>query len=339
MATLRDWLQLFRTHTSPLEISIVTMGAVVALGTFFSPYVILWLVVGWLYHNAGYGQNSVEDFALGFDKDDPNKKHHPLQRGAISLRTARIGVYGLLVTFVLFSLVVSSLRPLGVFLLAELTIAGLLYNFIGKKIKAKPIPIAIAHTSLFPFAYFSTTSAFAVSGQFPFFIDTVSQVVVLGTIYIFIQIIYQILIAGDLKDIDQEEASLLKELGIYVKDGNFVASANVRALAKGLKIANVIPAFIIVYVTGLDILTLIIVAIFSAIILYVDEMMLKPRKWDHNKTTRDMAIMEVFTVFALIVALQCYFSWLGVLALIVFDILYFVVANRYLWKTALRPAV
>jgi hypothetical protein len=215
----------------------------------------------------------------------------------------------------------------------------LLYNFVGKKIKAKPIPIAIAHTSLLPFAYFSTTNSFEFSNSFPFFINADSQVFILATLYVFIQIIYQILISGDLKDIEQDEASMLKDLGIYLNGDNFVASMKGRFFAKCLKIANLIPAFIIVYLTGLDIIAIILLSFFSIMILYIDELMLKPRKWDHDKTTRNMAIMEVITVFALIISLQRYFTWLGILLFILFDIVYFVLANKFLWKTSLRPAV
>jgi len=321
------------------------MGAVIGLGNFWNENILLWIIVGWLYHNAGYGQNSVEDFALGFDKEDPNKKHHPLQRGAISIRNARIGVYSLLACFVVFSLAVSGFRPISMFLFLELSIAGLLYNFIGKKIKAKPIPIAIAHTSLLPFAYFSTTNSFEFSNTFPFFMNLSSQVFILATIYVFIQIIYQILISGDLKDIEQDEASMLKELGIYLKGEYLVASLKGRVLAKSLKIANLIPAFIIVYLTLRDtdfisyILTFLLLSFFSIMILYVDELMLRPRRWDHDKTTRNMAIMEVLTVFALIVSLQRYFTYLGIIVFILFDIVYFVLANRFLWKTSIRPAV
>ena len=154
MGTPRDWLQLFRSHTSSLEMTITITGAALAVGTLWDVRVLLFLIFGWLYHNAGYGHNSAEDYLQGYDRDDPNKSHHPLQRGAIDPRTARYVCITLVVLSFIYGIFISDFNLTAMSLLAVITFMGALYNTAGKRMRGKFIPIAIAHSLLFPFAYF-----------------------------------------------------------------------------------------------------------------------------------------------------------------------------------------
>ncbi|MBN1538628.1 MAG: UbiA family prenyltransferase, partial [Candidatus Thermoplasmatota archaeon] len=240
MGNLRDWLQLFRSHTSPLEMSITITGAALAVGTIWDIKVLLFLIFGWLYHNAGYGHNSAEDFIQGYDIDDPHKSHHPLQRGAIDPQVARYACIVLIFISFVYGIFISEMNWTAMVILAVMTFMGALYNVAGKRMKGKFIPIAVAHSLLFPFAFFGSGGSITTLSGYPYFREALGLAAILGTGYLVLQIIYQIMIEGDLKDIEMNEASFLKTLGNALKDGVFRASALARGLSyltKALSIA------------------------------------------------------------------------------------------------------
>ena len=153
MASIRDWLQLFRSHTSPLEMTITTAAAALAVGTIWDVKVLLFLIFGWLYHNGGYGHNSVEDYISGHDVDDRNKAHHPLQRGVIGAHLGRKVTLGLIVISFIYGIVISVQDPTAIIFLVLLTSLGFVYNVFNKRMSGKFLPIMLAHSFLFPFAY------------------------------------------------------------------------------------------------------------------------------------------------------------------------------------------
>jgi len=201
--TIRQWLILYRAHTVVLEAPMAMAGAALALGELADPRVAAWGLLGAVYHIAGYGMNSYVDWKKGYDKDDPNKQHHPLNTGSISPSTAKYNIYFLIAAFAIFALALSGFRPIGFLCLGVLLAGGLAYNYFGKITVFKFIPISIAHTMVFVFPYM------IYDGE-------ISTGFIALTIAYFTHHVFQIAISGEIKDIKQDEANFLKTMGADV---------------------------------------------------------------------------------------------------------------------------
>ncbi|RLF69455.1 MAG: hypothetical protein DRN57_00660 [Thermoplasmata archaeon] len=339
MASLRDWLQLFRSHTSPLEMTITMTGSALAVSGIWDVKVLLFLVFGWLYHNAGYGHNSVEDFMGGYDRNDPNKMHHPLQRGVIDPKRARSVCLLLIAAAFVFGVLISGLDLLSIGILAVLTVMGFVYNLHNKRMKGKFLPIAAAHSLLLPFSFFGAGGDPALSSSFPFVTDPMTQGAIILWGYLMLQIFYQIMIEGDLKDIDMDEASMLRSLGVKVTEGRFVASLRARVVSMVLKILSASLLFVSVAVLGGTLVHYIIIAFFSIILLLLDRMMMGQKLFDHARMLRTMALMEVASTFAIPAAVSPVIGWEASLFIMIINISYFVPMNRFLWGTLIKPRV
>jgi len=340
MGNLRDWLQLFRSHTSPLEMTITITGSAFAVGTIWDIKVLLFLIFGWLYHNAGYGHNSAEDYIQGYDREDPNKSHHPLQRGTIDPQKARYVCIVLVVATFLYGLFISGLDPAAMVLLAIITFSGALYNILGKRMKGKFIPIALAHSLLLPFAFFGSGGGVEMLRGYPYFEETVSLAVLLGSAYLLLQIVYQIMIEGDLKDMEMDEASFLRTLGAKLEDGFFRASPMARVFSLALKSLSIAGLSWLIFIGRGGIVPYALLCVFSATMLMLDDGLMRARKLDHSGTLRSMALMEVLSTFALVIAVAPFIGGtLNALLIMAFNMLYFVSLNRYLWGTGLIPRV
>ena len=319
---------------------ITITGSALAVGTIWDVKVLLFLIFGWLYHNAGYGHNSAEDFIQGYDKDDPHKSHHPLQRGALDPQTARYACIILVVLSFLFGIFISDFNLTAMVLLGIITFMGALYNVAGKRMKGKIIPIAIAHSLLFPFAYFGSGGSLTTISEYPFFREAFVLAAILGTVYLVIQIIYQIMIEGDLKDIDMDEASFLKTMGAGVEGDRFIPSSFTRVFSFIIKSSSIGVLFWILFLGKGTILLYILLFALAFLMLILDESLMGDRTWDHSDTVRSMAIMEVVSTFALILALAPMIGGIvSALIVMVLNFVYFVLMNRYLWGTFLKPRV
>ncbi|MGA1820069.1 MAG: UbiA family prenyltransferase [Thermoplasmatota archaeon] len=340
MGNLRDWLQLFRSHTSPLEMTITITGSALAVGTIWDIKVLLFLIFGWLYHNAGYGHNSAEDYIQGYDQDDPNKAHHPLQRGAIDPRTARYVCIVLVFLTFLYGIFISEFNWTAMVLLAVITFMGAVYNVAGKRMKGKFIPIAIAHSLLLPFAFFGSGGEIENIVDYPYFKEAAGLALILGTVYLIVQIIYQIMIEGDLKDIDMEEASFLRTIGASVKDGVFTSSILARGFSYLTKSLSIAVLFWLIHAGKGGFIPYAVLSFFAVFMLVLDDKLMGDRKWDHSETLRSMAVMEVLSTFALVIAAAPLIGGtFEALIVMAFNIGYFMILNRYLWGTFLRPRV
>ncbi len=340
MANARDWLQLFRSHTSPLEMTITITGSALAVGTIFDLRILLFLLFGWLYHNAGYGQNSVEDYLRGYDKDDPNKAHHPIQRGVIDPYTARTVCRVLILILFVYGVIISNFDPISVVLLATLIAMGIVYNLFNKKMTGKFIPIAIAHSLLFPFAFFGSGGAIDISSAAPYVSGPEAGAALLLFGYLLVQVIYQIMIEGDLKDIDMDEASLLKEMGVCVREGILQSSPLARGVAFFLKASSVAIIFLVLSTLDGTVDNYVGALVFSLLILYLDQKLMGRGPWEHSRCLKTMSLMEVASTFALAVAITPEIGgWIPALLIMVFNMVYFVMMNRFLWGTVIKPRV
>lgn len=204
---VRSWLVLFRAHTAILEAPIAALGAALAVGSFFDIEVLKWALFGVLYHFVGYGMNSYIDWKKGYDKDDPNKEHHPLNTGDISSNSAKNVIAIMFVAMIAYSIYLTKLNPDSLVILTSMILLGVSYNYIGKATEHKYLLVAGVHSLIFLLAYSAYTSNYA-------------NIIWVGLLAYFIHHIFQILISGDVKDVKQDESSLIKNIGmgIYTSD-------------------------------------------------------------------------------------------------------------------------
>lgn len=216
MPSIKSLLRLTRAHTAPLEIIPAVVGATLAIGEFWSIDVLIWGVFGLAYHLTGYGQNSLVDYKNGYDKDDPNKSHHPLNTGELSVSTASHAVTLLIIYTIIYLiaaifLTASSFYAVLIALAVSILMvyAGMEYNYEGKTTILKPVPISIAHTCVFVLPYVTMAEPILTSE------------LIGGTLVVSLWVFFQIGISGEIKDLEQEdETNILREtFGLYVEDG------------------------------------------------------------------------------------------------------------------------
>lgn len=201
---VKAWLIFFRAHTAILEAPMAALGAGLGLGTFWSIEVLKWALFGVMYHYVGYGMNSYADWKKGYDKNDPNKSHHPLNTGDIKPSTAKMVVQSLLVAMIAYAFVLTGLDIVSLTVLGVMLASGIAYNYIGKSTKNKYILVAIVHTTVFVLPYVTYTKEYM-------------NIVWVAAIAYFIHHCFQILISGDVKDIDRDESSLIQSVGMELE--------------------------------------------------------------------------------------------------------------------------
>ena len=186
---LRDWLRLFRAHTAPATVYSLALPCIAAGCR-------SWLLLGYLVgagtllHMASFGHNSVMDYLLGVDREDPWKRHHPLPAGRISPERALLAVNLLLYISALLLFAPAAWRPLAVLSLAGFMVAGYAYNTGLDHLTGWGwLAITFAYASLPLYAYYlaACPANLLVAGLIAFWGGSV--------------VYYQIALEGNLKDL------------------------------------------------------------------------------------------------------------------------------------------
>jgi len=332
LVKIKEWMQIFRAHTTPCTVLIVETFYLAGGGVFFSYYNLLLIIWATLLHWMGFGHNTLMDYARGFDKVDPHKQHFPLNRGVISENSAHLvlhygmlGLAGLSGYIVLMS---EGNKILSLIFILIYVQAGHAYNDgLNKANEFNFIPLTICYTALAVASYF-------LGG------GTVNWVFWLITLYIVTQMVFQIGFEGELKEIEHPtEPNLLKRLGArfegnYLRIGlkNDLVWTLVKAIhyGTGAYIGYGLSGLSLSYAIGFFLL---VAAVFNYLSLT------EFRKWDRDKELTKCAIQEILTIFALPVFLSPLIGYLPVLILLVYAITWFVLFNRWVWRTVLRPQV
>lgn len=339
--TVMAYTRLTRFHTVPLELVPAIVGAVAATGGLFNRQVLLWMVFGVLYHLVGYGQNSLEDWKRGWDKDDPNKQHHPLNAGMITQRDADFFVYGLFTVTILYTAAIASNWLTIVLFLTGLPIAGTLYNTVGKQTRWKFLFIAYAHMTVFAVPYYSIAGA-------------VDPVLLLGSLYVFAWVVFQIAVSGEIKDMAQDEANFLKKLGSRVEpsqDGHLVEFSRTGQLfAYGIRGATIALSIAfgsviaqqfgrsgsILFGIGVTELTLAGIGAFSMVLTWS---MLQSGPFDRSERIDLMSKIELLSVLKMLVAVFPIIGIPNVAFLFVASGAWVMVFNKIEWGTLITPDV
>lgn len=330
--TTRSWLQLFRAHTVVLEAPMAILGAAIGIGTFLDPRVGLWAIFGACYHLVGYGMNSYVDWAKGYDKDDERKQHHPLNTGDISPDTAKKAIYVSTIGLAIFALAIGGFSMTAVIFTIVMFGSGLTYNFLGKQLTLKPIPISIAHTTVFLYPYY------LYSGEITIYAGAI-------TAAYFIHHIYQIAVSGDIKDIDQDEASLLKYMGAEIVE---VPTKKVKAFSASqlsLSFAFILTSIEMLFGIGAAIqqagfgYVIILGGIFGAATLYETDKMLTPGEFLRSKRLEHISRREFAGYSMIHVASIPIIGWQNFGLLIACMVLYLVTVSKFIWGTWITPDV
>lgn len=329
-----EYLKLSRAHTAPLEAVPALLGAALATGTVWREGVAWWLIAGLLYHLAGYSHNSFEDWRNGFDKNDPHKQHHPLNRGTISVKRAEYFTNLLLIITVLYvlSLAYPDPQALGVLTIGLAT--GFAYNRWGKATKFKFLLISAAHTSMFILPYLSLGG------------DPTNLVFILATMYVFLWIIFQISVSGEIKDIRQDESNFLKDLGTCVTPSKVMSdediiefSIYVRHYAHSIKMLSLFTAFTIAAALDSIIIVYILISLGALLIINTTTNMIMDGPWNRATRVTQMSIIEMLSAIVFVVSLWSVIGPAAVGVITASSIFWALVGNKILWGTLVGPKV
>lgn len=328
---LRQWLILLRAHTAILEAPMAVLGAAYGIGSFNDPILLGWLLFGCLYHYSGYSMNSYVDWKKGFDKNDPRKQHHPLNKGTINPDTAKKVVFLLLGLLIILGFILGGPNLITLGCILVMLVSGVSYNYFGKITWLKFLPISITHTMVFVFPYLVYSTEITA----PF---------VLITSAYFIHHVFQIAISGDVKDIDQDEASLIQKLGATVGKGivyedRFDPGDTLLLLVPSLSILQITLASSAAVLIDEEILSFPFIILFGIITLYYSERIVLTGTFNRGERVKHMSIREI-AGYAMIHSTMIVTTDLtGFLAILSFMVVYLVVTNKFIWGNLLKPDV
>lgn len=331
----RAWLILFRAHTAILEVPLAVLGAGLALGTVFHYDMVYWIVFGVAYHFIGYGMNSYVDWVKGYDQNDEYKQHHPLNTGDIRPDTARKVIMGLLAVFTVYALWLGNFSIVAVVGVAVMLVAGVSYNYFGKVTEHKYIPIAVVHTMVFVYPYITYTTQVIPS-------------IVLGAVAFFVHNVYQIALSGDIKDMEQDESSLIRSWGARVYEevnGAKVIDLGQKARSVGLMLVLIEAILALsIYVVEVEtdvfnnifILPLVLMTIWT---LREHFTLTENQPFNRDKLVSTMSRKELSGIWMIVAAFSPHIGATGFAAVVVCSIAYLVPMSRFMWGTWIRPDV
>lgn len=335
---LRAWLRLFRAHTAILEAPMAVIGSAIALGSLWEPVIVLWLLFGILYHFVGYGMNSYVDWEKGFDKDDPRKQHHPLNTGEITPEAAKKAIMIGLATLVVYGLALGRFSPIAIASVAIMVVSGVSYNYFGKYTDLKFLPISIVHTMVFfyPYILYRGVSNFPSSN--------VDYLFIFMTAAYFIHHVFQIMISGDVKDIDQDEASLIQEMGARLNGGviheiAFIPGSKVLYTSYILVVAEIAMATTALFMVSDLSLTLGILGLLGMWMAYEAHKVIESGPFNRESRVSHMSRKELagyLTVHAAAIPVLGYEAFI---VLVVFIFAYLFTTSKFMWGNLIKPEV
>jgi len=340
---VKPYLRLTRAHTAPLEAVPAAVGASLALGAFWRVEVALWAVAGILYHLSGYGMNSYTDWKSGYDKNDPNKQHHPLNSGSISPKRAKLTVLALFILSAFYVVYLAFPSYAGMALIGLGVISGVVYNTHGKRMILKPIPISIAHTTMFliPFATLYQGERLMQA--------------ILGALFVFLWVLYQIGISGDMKDIvDLDEYNTLRDIfSVIVREKSIEFSKTIHyidniqgvkrlsSLLKSLQfiLGGVILLSLINFLSPQSVVIPLVYGVITLLSFQRQNDLLKPGQYNRHSRIRDMATVEMFSLIAFVLVFSPILGLRATYLLVFISGLWVLLFNRIEWGTWLAPEV
>jgi len=339
------WFRVFRAQTAPATVYTIAIPYLLAGG---DPVYLLALVpLGILLHLFTFGHNSVMDY--WYDIKDPNKQHHPIVRGDISLSKAHAVIHnGLAIVTILFIAVTLILSPIPDLALAMLTlylIFGHAYNDgLDKNVIHSWGSISMCFTFLALYGWFLGTKVYDIRTN-------------LIMLWAFLTIFYQIAWEGNLKDLwnPAESLNMLKSMGFKVKDlgdGEYRivgptmtinAMSNFMFLIRGVVNTIIVLLLAWFYVNDPIIYSAYVIAYMVVSAFYVKMLMklhnmirIKFRRQDMLEMFGKLEATEFWRFMTILLLTPLW--WLYPI-LFAYGLLWFVGMNKMLWASRFGPRV
>jgi len=334
-----DYLRIFRAQTAPVEVCVFLSGYLCKPDIIqINPLLLIPLII--IEHCFAYGHNSLMDTAMGYDIQDPHKKHHPLVAGRVSMHEAHnVLNWGLLILSTVFALLsfMAANPTMALFCLFLAMAGGYAYNCgLSKESLLSFVPIALYNSMFAGWAWYMTHYQLGKLG-------------LAFVAYIFTVITFQIGWEGFLKDIKTgERSNLLRVLGCRVIRVIDLGDKKIKAVFEWLiippramtvalimKLAQVVTSAYIVNVlrTASKLVWWAVVMLLSIILWWN---MVMTREYDHEKDLKLMSFHEVLMFF---LPLPIMTTW-GIAVITMMGCLsWFMLMNRVLWGTGTHPKV
>jgi len=316
---LRQYLQLFRIHTASLTIPAVVIGYLLATNNPSPLYIFLISIYALLFHGFGFLWNNI--FDLPYDKEDPYKKHFPLVNGSISFeKTKKIAIFGTASTFI-YGLLLFNNNIIAIIFFILAILFGFLYNIFNKKYMHAIVYISLSFTflSLSPFVNFHSLNHVAFG---------------YGT-FTFITMVFQNGISGFIKDMKVNQKNTLMHLGTYLENDYLHIGAITLLYAYVIRFLILVVGILL----SKTLLTFLLFAVVQLFVIMLTFMMLKEGNFNRDHRVKLMSLIEVLNYYSLAIIMIDYTTWVWVLFLFIFPIIYFVIMNKILWGTTIYPKV
>jgi hypothetical protein len=320
MEHLKHYLQLFRAQTAPATLMLILLP-------FLHGGLSWWAIPLGLYaiylHWISFGHNSLMDSTCISEVGkpppdflDPNKRHHPLISGKISLSSARKLILWNLVIIAglggFLTLKLSSTPEIALLFFSLFLTNGLVYNEGLSKVSLFGfVPISFCFTFLGLWAWFLSHPTLGRTG-------------IILSLYLFTVILFQIGWSGHLKDFERKEPSnFLLRLGADIKKGEFHPGKSA-LFGFSVKLSGVVLASLLL---TSPLLLIWFLPVCSGIIYLLCRLVL-PRPYQRNRELLNMSLMEILSIYLPIpLLLPCLVSAL----LMIIGVLYFFMMNLWLW--------
>jgi 4-hydroxybenzoate polyprenyltransferase len=290
-------------------------------GNLISGTVVVLAVYALLVHYFSFGENSLMDYAMGYDKNDPNKQHHPLNSGEISLQSAHFVIHWGLTLLsaigVLITILVSPNIPMALGALVVCIASGHAYNEgLSKESLFGFVSISLCFTFLAAWAWFLGHSE----------LTPISQIYL---VYVFLVILFQISWSGHLKELGQSERSnILIKMGARLRDGQFEPGLS-DWYGLAVKIAGIYMLFEIARARSaftVDRLAWLVSLV--VLMMFFLSLLTRTRPYNRPMELQKMSIMEILSIYA---PIPLMLPWSYALVLMAAGIVYFFGVNRWLW--------
>lgn len=336
---MKEYLQLGRLHTAPLETVPAIVGAALATGTLFHEAVVIWGLYGFLYHVAGYSHNSCTDYKLGGDVEDPNKQHHPLNDGRLEYSAAMGYVTFLMISLALYSMTaISYFQSGGVAVLLAVAIIvqiifGVGYNLLNNVTDFKFIFITISHTLVFLISYVASGGTF-------------TWVFASLLIFVFLWVVFQISVSGEIKDIRVDESNFMIRMGTRVHEHTALGDDRLYPSTGSIAwsaVIHVLMASALAPIVLNNSLTstpqMIALCVLYLVMVYLGSRVIDSGKYNRDKRVSNMALVELLALSVFVLAATPYIEQDLSVLLIPVSVAWVVVFNSIQWDTGVRPDV
>lgn len=339
--TFRSWLQLFRFQTAPATLLLLLTPF---LNNFplFSLTTIMLAGLCLLIHSWSFGQNSLMDYAMGYDSKDLHKRHHPLISGAIKQAAAHNVIHwglGILtVAAAGVTLLLSPAAALAMFFLIGWVAFGHAYNDgLSKECLFGSLAISLAITCAGAWGWLLSHESLSALGM-----------LYLG--YVFFTILYQTSWSGFVKEMQVgEKSNIIAKMGAHLdvnRKGpkqfipgylDFRRTTNQKRFIPGkarfyawfVKGSNLLFGVFLLWLQFTLVRLVIFVILVIPIAFYLTKTT-KPRPYNRPKELMQMSMMEILTIYLPIPMLL---APLEAFLLMVGGIIYFFAINKVLWNT------